>query len=547
MPAQTSNNVIFGVDIVHGSSRSREAPRYALVILNGEVERFPDISLFKLLRMIRQYRPDLLAVDSITELAPNRKELISLLKRLPGDVRLVQVTGNEMTDCTREIVVDTTSNVTINALSILNNQINHTGTDKLAIQLNGPAALLTRLVMAHNVILGGFVEGSAIQFASMLGNVQTSGVFASGNSSWRLFGSVTDVVVSGNAMDRASGSSAGFCVSLEASGGNSPTRCRIGNNVLVNEVTAAGFVQAIDASTCSIGQNIGRSSNAGVSTAYGIDIQAVTTAVDNMLVQGNQITAAAGSFAAGVRLLVNGSNVVNVGVMSNTGTQIDYGIEFDDAGAGAFTGQIMWAANNFDSAVGDYHNTGAAAVIPVIGLNAGTFGPQLFSGAGSPEGVVTARVGSIFLRSDGGPGTVVYYKESGTGSTGWIGIGGAPIVFGTGDTGTSGAAGYLAPGWIAALSATELQMTLTRPGTLRSLYIAVAVAGTGAATNTYTVRKNGVDTTITTTIANTSAGAASDVTHSVTVVAGDLLSVSCAKSGGVAAGQSDVTATVELA
>lgn len=96
MPAQIhSTSLIFGVDIVHGSSRSRETPRYALVILNGEVERFPDISLFKLLRMIRQYRPDVLAVDSITELAPNRKELISLLKRLPPDVRLVQVTGNE--------------------------------------------------------------------------------------------------------------------------------------------------------------------------------------------------------------------------------------------------------------------------------------------------------------------------------------------------------------------------------------------------------------------------------------------------------------------
>ncbi|HMK47187.1 MAG TPA: DUF460 domain-containing protein [Methanocella sp.] len=93
MPVQ--NTVIFGVDIVHGSSRSRETPRYALAILNGEVERFPDISLFKLLRMVRQYRPEILAVDSITELAPNRKELISLLKRLPSDVKLVQVTGNE--------------------------------------------------------------------------------------------------------------------------------------------------------------------------------------------------------------------------------------------------------------------------------------------------------------------------------------------------------------------------------------------------------------------------------------------------------------------
>ena len=90
-----AQNIIFGVDIVKGSSRSREAPRYALVILNGEIERYPSISIFKLLRMIRQYRPDMLAVDSIQELAPNRKELIAFLKRLPPEVKLVQVTGNE--------------------------------------------------------------------------------------------------------------------------------------------------------------------------------------------------------------------------------------------------------------------------------------------------------------------------------------------------------------------------------------------------------------------------------------------------------------------
>ena len=90
-----AQNIIFGVDIVKGSSRSREAPRYAVVVLNGEIERFPSVSRFKLLRMVRQYRPDMLAVDSIQELAPNRKELIAFLKRLPPEVKLIQVTGNE--------------------------------------------------------------------------------------------------------------------------------------------------------------------------------------------------------------------------------------------------------------------------------------------------------------------------------------------------------------------------------------------------------------------------------------------------------------------
>jgi hypothetical protein len=44
----------------------------------------------------------------------------------------------------------------------------------------------------------------------------------------------------------------------------------------------------------------------------------------------------------------------------------------------------------------------------------------LFSGAGSPETVVTAGVGSLYLRTDGGAGTTLYVKESGAGNTGWI-------------------------------------------------------------------------------------------------------------------------------
>jgi hypothetical protein len=42
------------------------------------------------------------------------------------------------------------------------------------------------------------------------------------------------------------------------------------------------------------------------------------------------------------------------------------------------------------------------------------------TGAGTPEAVVTASRGSIFLRNDGGAGTTLYVKESGTGNTGWV-------------------------------------------------------------------------------------------------------------------------------
>lgn len=42
------------------------------------------------------------------------------------------------------------------------------------------------------------------------------------------------------------------------------------------------------------------------------------------------------------------------------------------------------------------------------------------AGSGSPEGVKTAPVGSIFSRTDGGAGTSFYVKESGVGNTGWV-------------------------------------------------------------------------------------------------------------------------------
>jgi len=42
------------------------------------------------------------------------------------------------------------------------------------------------------------------------------------------------------------------------------------------------------------------------------------------------------------------------------------------------------------------------------------------TGAGSPEGSVTAVVGVVYSRTDGGASTSFYVKESGSGNTGWV-------------------------------------------------------------------------------------------------------------------------------
>jgi hypothetical protein len=44
----------------------------------------------------------------------------------------------------------------------------------------------------------------------------------------------------------------------------------------------------------------------------------------------------------------------------------------------------------------------------------------IYSGSGSPESVVSAAVGSLYMRTDGGANTTLYVKESGVSNTGWV-------------------------------------------------------------------------------------------------------------------------------
>lgn len=73
-------------------------------------------------------------------------------------------------------------------------------------------------------------------------------------------------------------------------------------------------------------------------------------------------------------------------------------------------------------------NTGACLIYGEItmvndGKIAWNTNQSINVGTGTPEGVVTAPVGSQFLRTDGGAGTGLYVKQSGTGNTGWAGLG----------------------------------------------------------------------------------------------------------------------------
>jgi hypothetical protein len=457
------------------------------------------------------------------------------------------IVDNYMTNCETEIAFVSTADVGVLAMLVQGNEIVHTGTVRHAMRFEGPATtLIKKLIVAENIVLGGLTTMTLVDQAVIDGNVQTSGAFASADPIWRVYDNAQHIVFTANLLNRDSGASAGPCVTFEKSTA-SPTYFRVGQNVLINEKVGGGFMKVVDCAGWSAGGNLCRSSDAGASIMYGVDVQAVTTDVtDAMIGPGNMMTAGANSMAAAVRLLANGANIVDASIVGNQANNIDYGTRCEvGGGGGAFTGQLLIGGNNFNGSVGDINQVGVT-VRPRIGFNAGALGANLFQGTGSPEGVVTARIGSMYLRTDGGQASAVYYKESGSSNTGWLALGGSVLVFGGSTTTTVATAVYLGPGWITTPTATELQIAITRPGTIRNLRVQVAGAGTDSSNVTYTVRKNGVDTALAATINNNASGAASDTADSFTVVAGDLISISVTKAGVVTAGQSNVTAAVEL-
>lgn len=60
----------------------------------------------------------------------------------------------------------------------------------------------------------------------------------------------------------------------------------------------------------------------------------------------------------------------------------------------------------------------AVQTFPAGGIVLGA--TRVLAGAGSPETVVTAPVGSLYLRTNGGAGTCLYIKESGVLAVGWV-------------------------------------------------------------------------------------------------------------------------------
>jgi len=132
------------------------------------------------------------------------------------------------------------------------------------------------------------------------------------------------------------------------------------------------------------------------------------------------------------------------------------------------------------------------------------------------------------------------------GETGWraaldsyllalSGMRGGSLLFGV-STGVTSAARYAPPGYGAAQS-NEVQLSAPCTGTMRGLYVRCRTAPVGDSV-VVTVRKSGSATALTCTVA-VSATTASDTSNTVSVTAGDAISVSVTGGGSFSSGALD--------
>ena len=166
-------------------------------------------------------------------------------------------------------------------------------------------------------------------------------------------------------------------------------------------------------------------------------------------------------------------------------------LRMTSAGAFTFTGAPTFSATSTFNGVANFTNT-----IQLNGSTGTTDQALLSQGASDPVWT------TIPLTTTAGFSCIHYFLA---------------------DTGgTSGR--YMTPDTFAtALSATEWGFLVPAACTISKLYVKFTAFGTNNDTGTWTVRKNGVDTTLTVTVTGATSG--SDTTHSFTAAAGDEISV----------------------
>lgn len=251
-----------------------------------------------------------------------------------------------------------------------------------------------------------------------------------------------------------SGSTAGVGVEIAGSDYVTATANTIdGGGLLLTGIACwDNAADAVDSDNCTITANIIRNLSSTIASV-GIQVSSATVAVNRAAVSANVIDMT-GCFTGSLPIVANKANGLNINGNNILGSANTARlIKLLDSTAITANGNTMsggatsaFFIQNTTLAPTDITMTGNIINSSTVALaTSGTMGSRIrfhsnsgdASGArddildvllnlrrqfgtGSPESSVTAGVGSEYLRTDGGASTTHYFKESGTGNTGWV-------------------------------------------------------------------------------------------------------------------------------
>lgn len=188
--------------------------------------------------------------------------------------------------------------------------------------------------------------------------------------------------------------SSGYLALAPTSGTGGGYRLYNSSSTLRGQFAFSGADCYLDAPT---GNLIIRTGTSGATTALTLDSSQNATFAGKAT--ATQFVATAGASAAGSIWAATTAGFI---VQAKTGTVQDFVI----TNPGATANVLEVPTGTIDAKFG--------GTIAVQGTAA-----KIYAGTGSPEGVVTASPGSLYLNVSGGNNTTLYVKQSGTGNTGW--------------------------------------------------------------------------------------------------------------------------------
>jgi hypothetical protein len=182
----------------------------------------------------------------------------------------------------------------------------------------------------------------------------------------------------------------------------------VNNRVGVNKTVPTRTMDIVGTLACSGNSFVGGDLDVTGNAVVHGDVDATGHFVTADHINGGVIT---GTSLVGPLATAAQPNITSVGTLSSLG--VTGTITAGTVSATTLGGTLSTAAQTNITSVGTLSSLAVSG-----NVNIGT--PLAASGSGTPEGVKTAPVGSIYMRTDGSSGTSFYVKESGSGNTGWI-------------------------------------------------------------------------------------------------------------------------------